>query len=62
MDTTNILLSLLIPTPKAPGNNMDVFLQLLIDELKMLWGVRVKTFDAYSQELCDMFGMLIWTV
>jgi len=59
MDTANIMLSLLSPRPKAPGNNMDVFLQPLIDELQMLWEVGVKTSDAYSQELFDMFGVLI---
>ena len=48
--------------PKTPGINIDVFLQPLIDELKVLWEVGVKTFDAYSQELFDMFGVLIWTI
>ncbi|KAH7851731.1 hypothetical protein Vadar_015845 [Vaccinium darrowii] len=31
------MLSLLIPGRSAPGNNMDVYLQPLIDELKELW-------------------------
>ena len=62
MDSANFMLSLLIPGPKALGNNMGVFLQPLIDELKVLWEVGVKTFDAYSQELFDMFEVLIWTV
>ena len=41
-----LMLSLLIPGPKAPGNDIDVFLQPLIDELKELWDVGVRTFDA----------------
>ncbi|KAL0313050.1 UNVERIFIED_CONTAM: hypothetical protein Sradi_5704300 [Sesamum radiatum] len=29
-----LLLAMLIPGPKSPGNNIDVYLQPLIDELK----------------------------
>jgi len=62
MNSANFMLSLLIPGPKALGNNMDVFLQIVIDELKVSWEVGIKTFDAYSQEFFDMFGVLIWVV
>ena len=34
-----LMLSLLIPGPKAPENDIGVFLQPLIDELKELWDV-----------------------
>jgi len=34
MKNTNFMLSLLIPGPKAPGNDIDVFLQPLVDELQ----------------------------
>lgn len=45
MKQTNFLLSLLISGPKAPGENMDVYLQPLIEELKELWEQGVETFD-----------------
>ena len=31
-----IFITLLIPGPKGPGNDIDVYLRPLIDELKML--------------------------
>lgn len=42
-----VLLTLLISRPKQPGNNIDVYLSPLIDDLKMLWmdGIDIK--DAY---------------
>ena len=32
------LLSLLIPGPKKPGNDIDVYLEPLVNELKLTWG------------------------
>ncbi|GLT40744.1 hypothetical protein SLA2020_148570 [Shorea laevis] len=43
------MLSMLIPGPKAPGNDIDVYLQPLIDELKDLWENGVETYDAVSK-------------
>ncbi|KAL2525835.1 Uncharacterized protein Adt_10889 [Abeliophyllum distichum] len=40
------MLTLLIPSPKAPDKDIDVFLQSLVDELKELWGDRIDTRDA----------------
>ena len=40
------ILSLLIPGPRSPGNDFDVYLQPLIDELKLLWNSGVETYDA----------------
>ncbi|XP_054797583.1 uncharacterized protein LOC129302714 [Prosopis cineraria] len=36
--------------PKQPGNNIDIFLAPLIEDLKMLWEEGVDVFDAYKQE------------
>ena len=36
MKQSNIILSLLIPGKHSPGNDIDVFLEPLIDELKQL--------------------------
>ncbi|XP_049353828.1 uncharacterized protein LOC125818345 [Solanum verrucosum] len=43
-------LSLLIPGPKAPGNDIDVYLEPLIDELRELWFYGVDTYDASRKE------------
>ena len=40
------MLSMLIPGEKAPGNDIDVYLEPLIDELKELWDNGVETNDA----------------
>ncbi|XP_004292210.1 PREDICTED: uncharacterized protein LOC101300028 [Fragaria vesca subsp. vesca] len=37
MKKSYMMLSLLIPGPKTPGNDIDVYLEPLIDELKLLW-------------------------
>ena len=37
---------MLIPRPKYLENNIDVYLQPLIDELKALWEKGVETWDA----------------
>ena len=39
MKQTLFLLSLLILSPTAPGNDIDIYLQPLIDELNKLWEV-----------------------
>ena len=35
----------IIPSPSNPKNKIDVFLQPLIDELKLLWYEGVLTYD-----------------
>lgn len=34
-----VFMSLLIPGPQGPDNDIDIYLRLLIDELKELWAV-----------------------
>ncbi|KAL3834256.1 hypothetical protein ACJIZ3_008992 [Penstemon smallii] len=54
-------LTLLIPGPSPPGNNIDVYLQPLIDELKELW-VGVETYDASTKQNFNMRAALLWTI
>ena len=42
------MLSLLIPGPRAPSDDIDVFLAPLVDELNELWAEGVKVFDSYK--------------
>ncbi|KAK6782330.1 hypothetical protein RDI58_020126 [Solanum bulbocastanum] len=44
------ILSLLIPGQKGPKNNIDVFLEPLIEELNDLWSVGTETIDSFSNE------------
>jgi hypothetical protein len=39
-------MSMLIPGPRSPGMNTDVYLRPLISELKELWENGVQTWDA----------------
>lgn len=57
-----MLLSLIIPGPKAPGNDIDVFLAPLIDELKSLWDVGAATYDAHLKQSFTMRAALLWTI
>lgn len=45
----HVKLSMVIPGRKNPGQNLDVFLQPLIKELKILWKDGIETYDAYRK-------------
>ena len=54
-----IIMPVVIQGPKQPGNDIDVYLRPLIDELLILWnkgGVRV--WDEYKQEHFDLRALL----
>ncbi|KAL4581331.1 hypothetical protein LXL04_017545 [Taraxacum kok-saghyz] len=56
------MLSLLIPGPESPGNNIDIYLQPLIEELKELWVNGLDTYDKYRDETFRMHAALTWTI
>ncbi|XP_041011471.1 uncharacterized protein LOC121255261 [Juglans microcarpa x Juglans regia] len=56
------MLSLLIPGPKAPGNDIDVYLRPLVDELKELWEEGIQTYDAYTGQIFRLHATLLWTI
>ncbi|XP_043687637.1 uncharacterized protein LOC122638852 [Telopea speciosissima] len=62
MKAPNMILTLLIPGPKQPGNDIDINLQPLIDELKTLWDIGVETYDAYKKETFKLRACLLWTI
>ena len=49
MKHTFFMLSLLILGPIVLGNDIDIYLQPLIDELNDLWEVGVETYDASTK-------------
>ncbi|XP_073057930.1 uncharacterized protein [Primulina eburnea] len=62
MKSHSIILSTLIPGPKAPGNDIDVYLQPLLAELKDLWENGMPTYDACSKQMFQMHAALLWTI
>ncbi|XP_028804063.1 uncharacterized protein LOC114759139 [Neltuma alba] len=62
MKSPYFMMTLLIPGPKCPGNEIDVYLQPMIEELKQLWEVGVQTYDAFSQSNFMMYAAVLWTI
>ena len=50
------------PGKESPGNDIGVYLQPLIDELKELWEEVVETYDAYASEYFQLHAVLLWTI
>ncbi|XP_025703732.1 uncharacterized protein [Arachis hypogaea] len=57
-----VMMSLLIPGPCSPGKSIDVYLQPLIEELKVLWEVGVETYDASKNQTFQLHAALLWTI
>ena len=57
-----MMLSLLISGPKQPGNDIDVYLAPLIEDLKTLWDVGVDVFDGYRKQTFNLRVVLMWTI
>ncbi|XP_071719409.1 uncharacterized protein [Rutidosis leptorrhynchoides] len=62
MKKSVLFISLLIPGPSAPSNNIDVYMQPIVDELKELWDTRVNTYDASTKSYFTLRASLLWTV
>ena len=56
------MLSLLISSSKQPGNDLDVYLAPLIEDLKNLWDVGIDVYDAYRKETFNLRAVLMWTI
>ncbi|XP_058733240.1 uncharacterized protein LOC131604842 [Vicia villosa] len=53
------MLSLLIPGPKSLGNDIDVYLQPLIEELKELWESDIETYDSSLNQTFRMCATIL---
>ncbi|KAK3229268.1 hypothetical protein Dsin_001149 [Dipteronia sinensis] len=62
MSNDNLMLTLLIPGPKQPGNDIDVYLQPLIEDLNELWHTGVEVYDVASNSTFNLKAILMWTV
>ncbi|KAM6569727.1 hypothetical protein CsatB_017712 [Cannabis sativa] len=56
------MLTLMISGPSQPGNDIDVYLAPLIDDLSKLWYDGVNAYDAYRNEAFNLRAMLLWTI
>ncbi|XP_004309364.1 PREDICTED: uncharacterized protein LOC101306581 [Fragaria vesca subsp. vesca] len=59
MSQKNLMLSLLVPGPKQPGNDIDMYLEPLIDDLKELWSNGVEMYDAYKRAMFNLKAILL---
>ncbi|XP_073525456.1 uncharacterized protein [Phyllobates terribilis] len=48
--------------PKQPGNDIDVYLAPLVDDLKLLWNEGVPMFDAYTNSNFTLRAMVFCTI
>ncbi|CAL1355052.1 unnamed protein product [Linum trigynum] len=62
MKSPYFLLTLLIPGPKSPGSNIDVYLRPFIDDLKSLWSEGMMTYDEFKQVNFNMKAAVLWTI
>ncbi|KAL4028340.1 hypothetical protein IC575_011533 [Cucumis melo] len=56
------MLTALISGPKQPGNEIDVYLVPLVDDLKILWHDGVECYDAYQDQCFRLKAILLWTI
>ncbi|XP_073121944.1 uncharacterized protein [Henckelia pumila] len=62
MAKENLMLTLLIPGPKQPGNDIDVYLEPFVEDLKKLWDTGVEAYDAFSKSMFNLKAILMWTI
>ncbi|GJX51247.1 hypothetical protein Tco_0278092, partial [Tanacetum coccineum] len=63
MKESSFMLTLLIPGPKSPGKDIDVYLRPLIDDLKDLWAKpSVEIIDIATCQKFNMRAMVLWTI
>ncbi|XP_074347066.1 uncharacterized protein LOC141685889 [Apium graveolens] len=58
-----MMLSILVPGPHEPGNNIDIYLQPMIDDLKKFWEEgEPNLYDAYNKSFFTLKAVLMWTI
>ncbi|XP_074300612.1 uncharacterized protein LOC141631904 [Silene latifolia] len=57
-----LMLSLFISGPKEPGHDIDVYLEPLLDDLRLLWDKGIQVFDAYQNSYFNLKAMLLCTI
>jgi len=62
MKRAYLQLAVLIQGPKQPGNDIDVYLEPLINDLQKLWNDGLMVWDEYKKEHCLVKEMLLTTI
>ncbi|XP_074374163.1 uncharacterized protein LOC141714548 [Apium graveolens] len=58
-----MMLTILVSGPHEPGNDVDIYLQPLIDDLKKLWEEgEPNVYDAYTKSYFTLKAILLWTI
>lgn len=57
-----VMFTVLISGPKQPKNKIDVCLELLVEDLRLLWATPIKVFDAHLREKFTLRAVLLWTM
>jgi len=57
-----LLLTMIISGPKQPGNDIDVFLEPLMEDMKTLWEKGVKIMDASTKEPFTLKAIIFVTI
>ena len=57
-----MMLSMMISGPRQPGNDIDVYLSPLVEDLRKLWDEGVVVFDVFRKETFEMRAMLFCTI
>ncbi|XP_028193232.1 uncharacterized protein LOC114378827 [Glycine soja] len=57
-----VMLSMMIASPRQPGNDIDVYLRPLIDDLRKLWDEGVDVWDANLQHAFKLRAMVFCTI
>nr|KYP42000.1 hypothetical protein KK1_036616 [Cajanus cajan] len=57
-----VILCMLIADPRQPGNDIDVYLSPLIEDLRILWEEGVDVFDGYRQQSFKLRAMIFCTI
>ena len=57
-----MMMILLINGPSSPSNDVDVYLRLLVNELNELWKNGVQTYDAETNQMFQLYAVLLWTI
>ena len=62
MNRKYMMLSMMISSLRQPGNDIDVYLSPLIEDLTNLWDEGVSMFDGFRNETFDLHAMLFCTI
>ncbi|KAK2420428.1 hypothetical protein QL285_031156 [Trifolium repens] len=57
-----VMLTMLISGPKQPGNDIDIYLAPLIEDLKLMWETGVEVYDECRKEFFNLRAILFGTI